>query len=77
MSNHDYGPAFPTPQERRVDGEIVRWGTDGMSLRDWFAGHALSGLMSRDIQATRDDIAIECYRVADAMLAARQYREPT
>ena len=37
MTTNDGGPAFPLP------GEYV---TTGMSLRDWFAGQALAGIVN-------------------------------
>lgn len=61
----------------------------GMELRDWFAGQALAGAMaSMDDQefpfcADRGDgteepddiVARHCYRLADAMLAARKEKQ--
>lgn len=47
----------------------------GMSLRDWFAGMAMQGLLSSE---DKEDIAVyECvaemaYRQADAMMEARK-----
>lgn len=79
------GPAFP----------IVRMPLDpdttlnhpGMSMRDWFAGQALAGLLARDLIGSsggsnaiqwanvRDDDSYRmprlAYQYADAMLAAR------
>lgn len=44
----------------------------GMTLRDYFAGQAIVGLISQNHRgATRDDLAVEAYRTADAMLAYR------
>ena len=47
----------------------------GMSLRDWFAGMAMMGLKAnsdeRICSVTREDIAVEAYRQADAMLEVR------
>lgn len=68
----DGGHAFPniTP-DMNVDGG------PGMSLRDYFAAQALSGLYSGkgDNLAVRDEDLLEdaklFYRIADAMLAAR------
>jgi hypothetical protein len=40
-----------------------------MTLREWFAGQALAGLLARNITYTAEHIADECYRYADAMLA--------
>lgn len=60
---NDGGSAFPYPaQGGRMAG--------GMSLRDYFAGQALTGLMSRGPFYARDT-ADEAYKFADAMLAAR------
>ena len=45
---------------------------DGMSLRDYFAGQAMMGFITRfgpvDIKVS----AVRCYQVADAMLEARK-----
>lgn len=50
-----------------------------MSLRDWFAGQSLAGIVSSsgcDIfgadEIPRDEIAEYAYRLADEMLAARK-----
>jgi hypothetical protein len=66
---NDGGPAFPTVAR---DGN---WQPhhDGLSLRDYFAGQALAGLMSdQTIKAMPDDFAESAYLAADAMLAARE-----
>lgn len=48
----------------------------GMTLRDYFAGHALVGLLGSGIaekrEQTSEDVASIAYRVADAMLAERE-----
>ena len=66
-------------------------GSSGVSLRDWFAGQALAGLCSLDAVLSAkcphdvtpksrikrgDDIATSAYRIADAMLAARENGSP-
>ena len=63
-------PAFPT------DGRIQH-GTayDGMTLRDYFAGQALASQGRLPAHWDERSIVKWAYRVADAMLAARQ--EPT
>lgn len=70
------GPAFPHSSED-PDGQIrTHW--HGMTLRDYFAAKVLQGAM---VNATRidqisDDILFnvsqQCYRMADAMLKARE-----
>lgn len=57
------GPAFPT-----TAGQVVY--SNGMSIRDWFAGQALATAYAQSEQSP-DDTAKWAYQVADAMLAAR------
>lgn len=64
------GPAFPT------DGEY-RGYVSGMSLRDWFAGQALSGYLAAHADPevylpSAVKAATWAYQYADAMLAARE-----
>lgn len=72
MSNtiNDGGPAFPTQNGCRND--------EGMTLRDWFAGMALQGIINNDnafANMSDRDIAENCWTAADAMLAARERKE--
>lgn len=69
MSGRDGGPAFPsttdyTPKLRA-----------GMTLRDYFAGQALAGLIANkrhiSLDTGPDGDAVWCYAVADHMLAER------
>jgi len=55
----------------------------GMTLRDWFAGQALSGWLASYVTAKEHpaeggpyaaNIAVMSYRLADAMLAEREAR---
>ena len=53
--------------------------TEHRTLRDYFAGQALTAIISGDshesyeaIAKTGGEIAAACYAVADAMLAARE-----
>ena len=78
MSDHtDSGPAFPRPISS--DGvNCPDYGDPGMSLRDWFAGQALTGLLASvagsppSARQTQNAIwAREAYRLADAMLKER------
>lgn len=71
----DGGAAFP--QQLDVDHEFH--GSDGMSLRDYFAGQALIGMfaMNTDVpvdvlaRSERSQFAQHAYKMADAMLAER------
>ena len=55
------GPAFPVAL------------LPGMSLRDYFAGQALAGLLAcYKTAGSKQDFAIDAYTQADAMLSERQ-----
>lgn len=69
---NDGGPAFPIK-----GNNAVRSSWDGMSLRDYFAAHALTGLIAQcDPPAkgnlSRDDFAVWSYEMADAMLKEKE-----
>ena len=67
---HDGGPAFPPMHNPDTHAS-------GMSLRDWFAGQALAGIL-RDNHTgcansdRQDQLSRLAYQMADAMLAARR-----
>jgi len=72
---NDGGPAFPNHYEDRtmkgVRNTVV---ADGMSLRDWFAGMALQGLLAmcagpQISGATAEVTAKIAFEHADAMIA--------
>ena len=69
----DGGPAFPLPMSQLVasPGSEVDYGSPGMTLRDYFAGQALTR-MNLDDQWTAKDPARRAYEYADAMLAERE-----
>ena len=64
----DGGPAFPVSTRPCVS----------MTLRDWFAGQALVGLLyllkDQQIEDYATATTAEAYRLADAMLRAREAR---
>lgn len=64
----DGGPAFPWGEHRTHLG--------GMSLRDWFAGQALAGLLAHGGLIAGDDLlerlAKDAGNIADAMLVERR-----
>ena len=69
ISDGDGGPAFPhvepTPN--------CSWVAPGMSLRDWFAGQALAGLLAKQgfLVAENRNVVSDCYLLADRMLSRR------
>ena len=85
MSKNNGGPAFPTQQKTGgaflgSDGllhdETLQMG--GMSLRDWYAGQALAGLIAcpdspdaKDWPEMTSKTASFAYDYADAMIAVR------
>ena len=70
----DGGPAFPTQFDYGPSGHQT---VDGMSLRDWFAGQALAGILANAKLNAADGgyspamAAADAFTTADAMLAAR------
>jgi hypothetical protein len=64
------GAAFPIPNTYHSNGQI-QYGQDGMTLRDYFAAAALTGLMNRDSnQRSLAEQDVEyCFAIADAMVA--------
>ena len=65
MSNTNTGgPAFPTHLNL----------TQGMTLRDYFAAKAMTGLLTAEIvgKYSKEHVAEIAYRIADAMLKARE-----
>jgi hypothetical protein len=76
----DGGPAFPRPisedrsQGDMPDGNRMVDQQSGMSLRDYFAAAALTGLIaSNDVEAGDriSDLPGYAYQIADAMLSER------
>lgn len=71
IKQNDGGPAFP----HSIDSSEVRLQFDfkGMSLRDWFAGQALSGMLADSRFSGKAETYAELsYELADAMLKARE-----
>lgn len=66
---NDGGPAFPIPSGGQPQ--------PGMSLRDWFAGQALAGMLGDpDRSGTSDQYAHDSVDMADATLAALGKSKP-
>lgn len=73
-TKEDGGPAFPVVEDHPVHGSMAS--SYGMSLRDYFAGQALVGLMTRKVAGAdgpgwHAGYAAVAYAVADAILAER------
>jgi hypothetical protein len=65
----DGGPAFPTRWPRSDDAQY--WTQDGMTLRQYYAGRALSAFGGKAWPTPTDsaDIARTCRSIADALIA--------
>jgi hypothetical protein len=64
-TRNDGGPAFPSGE----NGIYAM--RSGMTLRDWFAGQVLAGLLADGDFHSADGAAACAYEYADAMLAER------
>lgn len=82
---NDGGPAFPVP-EVLIESESICHPSayQGMSIRDWFAGMALQGILasprtpvnkSGEASGDSETIAYLSYVMADAMLKERERNE--
>lgn len=67
----DGGPAFPH-QPMDSTGVPQHDAFHGMSLRDYFAGQALAGMLCANSPLNEKDVALCCYAYANAMLLARK-----
>lgn len=71
----DGGPAFPQNDLSGYGMGPAEKNNGGMSLRDWFAGQALAGMLADPNIRGGDGlwplVAGDAYKAADAMLAAR------
>lgn len=88
----DGGQAFPGRKTMTHQEAAMQYGTgyngllpeiyiDGMSLRDYFAGQALTGLLAHDCRNQEWEresamLAKRIYELADAMLIARKKEIP-
>ena len=63
-------PAFPTENAYMVSTQ------HGMTLRDYFAAKAMQGMLSENsgIRYPTDELVDFAYKVADAMLKAREVK---
>jgi len=66
----DGGSAFPHPTSPQIKG---------MTLRDWFAGQALIGVVSHDAHRFTSGLALaqRAYLLADAMIAEGKKKDGT
>jgi len=69
----DGGPAFPYPRlevSRHNDfGTYYLEPSQGMTLRQWYAGQALASIAQHNVLVEEAGIAKKCAAMADAMIA--------
>ncbi len=72
----DGGPAFPRTHSE-AEGPVGSMDAQkGMTLRDWFAGQAISGLTANArFSNTARDVERLSYEIADAMIEEKAKRE--
>ena len=69
------GPAFPLAPVSHHENVVVLSESvaTGMTLRDYFAAKAMQGYIHRAVtELDMEDVAIDAYEMADAMLHARE-----
>ena len=64
--------AFPGGLAEGMEPDVKMPYNGGMTLRDYFAAAALTGILAVASSDRQAAIAAECYDLADAMLAERQ-----
>ena len=69
----DGGPAFPQTFRGDEARAAVDYGLGGMTLRDWFAGQALNGMLAnQNREYDFGGAGKDAYAFADAMIAERK-----
>lgn len=77
VARKDGGPAYPTDTLSALGAALnnpaMTFKHPGMTLRDYFAGQVLNGLMSDGCDTDHlPELATVAYEMADAMLAERE-----
>ena len=62
--------AYPYMHKHPTSGQTTI--SEGMDLRDYFAGHALQGLLASDVQDTINVFVYKSYELADLMMKQRK-----
>ena len=69
MKNRNDEAAFPVPIGQTDERQ---W---GMSLRDWFAAKAITGVIDTCRGESAKNWAKDCYHIADAMMEEREAKQ--
>lgn len=65
--------AYPFSHRHPTTG--VTTSSEGMDLRDYFAGMAMQGLLASDVVDTMEVFAVTSYQIADLLLKARSKQD--
>ena len=65
--------AYPFTHRHPTTG--VTTSSEGMDLRDYFAGLAMQGLLAADVVDTMEVFAVTSYQIADLLLKARSKQD--
>jgi len=65
--------AYPFQHRHPTTG--VTTSSEGMDLRDYFAGLAMQGLLASDVVDTMEVFAVTAYQIADLLLKAREPKD--
>ncbi len=65
--------AYPFTHRHPTTG--VPTSSEGMDLRDYFAGLAMQGLLASDVVDTMEVFAVTSYQIADLLLKARSKQD--
>ena len=65
--------AYPFSHRHPTTG--VTTSSEGMDLRDYFAGLAMQGLLASDVVDTMEVFAVTSYQIADLLLKARSKQD--
>jgi hypothetical protein len=65
--------AYPFTHRHPTTG--VTTSSEGMDLRDYFAGLAMQGLLASDVVDTMEVFAVTSYQIADLLLKARSKQD--
>ena len=71
MKKETGGPAFARPYSHDNFNDETELAQHGMTLRDYFAAHAMQGKIAAGATGY-EDVAFYAYKYADAMLKARE-----
>jgi len=63
------------PYQHRHPTTGVTTSSEGMDLRDYFAGLAMQGLLASDVVDTMEVFAVTSYQIADLLLKARSKQD--